>query len=103
MSVNVYTEWDPLKEVIVARCEKTGPVHMDLSFQLFFNDYVGEFLKKGVFELPQQLIEERQEDLDGFQRTLEGLGVRVHRPEPLDEIRRFETPCFDGKIGRAHV
>jgi len=96
MSINVYSEWDPLEEIIVARCENTGPVHMDLSFQLFFNDYVGEFLKKGLFELPEQLIEERQEDLDGFQRVLEGLGVRVHRPLELDEIRRFETPYFEG-------
>lgn len=96
MAVNVYTEWGPLREIVLARCENTGPIEMDLTFRLFYNDYVGKILDRGVLEIPARFVEERRADLDAFEGVLRQLGVRVLRPRPLVEVKRFVTPEFEG-------
>jgi len=56
--VTVWTEWDPLEEVIVGDCKPTYP---------------------GVPEL-DKILTETKEDLDNLANYLTKLGIQVHRP-----------------------
>lgn len=56
--MTVWTEWDPLEEVIVGDCKPTYP---------------------GVSEL-DKILTETKEDLDNLANYLTRLGIRVHRP-----------------------
>jgi glycine amidinotransferase len=95
MTVNVHTEWGPLKETVVGSVFNMTPHNIDLSFKLFFNDNIKDVLLKNSFVLQEKLIHERQEDLDVFAEKLVELGVVVHRPEKLQTISKFKTEYFE--------
>jgi glycine amidinotransferase len=80
MTVNIYTEWAPLKEVIVGSVFNMSPHNIDLSFKLFFNNNIKDVFLKNSIVLQQKLIEERQQDLDDLATTLSSMGLIVHRP-----------------------
>jgi glycine amidinotransferase len=94
LPVNVHTEWGPLKEVIVGSVFNISPHNVDLSFKVFFNDNIQDVLLKNSIHLQSKLIQERQEDLDNLAQVLSGLGIKVHRPEKLLEVKEFQTPYF---------
>ena len=72
-------EWDPLEEVIVGNPLNARYPTPDRSTQLAeFPDRSLAAIPRGSF--PQQVIEETEEDLNGFAKILEGLGITV---EPL--------------------
>ena len=86
MAVNIYTEWGKLKEVVVGDCVNINSYNVDLSFRYFFGDNIrDEFLKNNI-TLQTRLIEQRKEDLDAVAKSLEELGIRVHRPRKLEKI-----------------
>lgn len=95
-AVNVYTEWGPLREIIVGNCVLSTRVNVDLSFRLLYRAQLQDAILANCYELQERMIEQRQEDLDGLQDTLEKLGVRVRRPARLTEVRNFSTPWFSG-------
>ena len=71
-------EWDQLEEVIVGNPLNARFPTADLSAQLAeFPDRPVAEIPRGPF--PQQIIEETQEDLDGFVKILEGLGIADDR------------------------
>lgn len=92
--VNVFSEWAPLKEVIVGSVFNHSSHNVDLSFKVFFNDNIKDIFLKNSVKLQQKLIEERQLDLDHFAQTLQDLGIVVHRPTKLETITQFSTPYF---------
>lgn len=92
--VNVFSEWAPLKEVIVGSVFNQSSHNVDLSFKVFFNDNVKDVFLKNSIKLQQKLIEERQVDLDNLALLLTSLGIKVHRPAKLEEISEFQTPYF---------
>jgi glycine amidinotransferase len=95
LTLNVYTEWGKLKEVIVGSCVNIDEYNVDLSFRLFFHDNIkDEFLKKSI-KLQQRLIEQREEDLNTFAQLLESEGIVVFRPRKLEKIDKFSTPNFE--------
>lgn len=92
--INVHTEWDPLKEVVVGNIGQWTEIHPDFSFRLYYQDNLKNvFLEKSI-KLQKRLIYQRQEDLDNMAKTLEGLGITVFRPLPLEKLKPFETPEF---------
>ena len=95
MTVNIHTEWGPLKETIVGSVFNMTPHNIDLSFKLFFNDNIKDIFLKNSFTLQQKLIAERQEDLDNLALTLESIGIIVHRPDKLEKIEKFTTDYFE--------
>ena len=95
MKVNIHTEWGELKEIIVGSCFNIAPMNIDLSFKLFFNDNIQDALLKNSIELQKRLVEQRQEDLDQFSKTLEDLGIKVFRPRKLEQVEPFKTPYFE--------
>ncbi len=92
--INVFTEWDPLKEVVVGNIGQWTDIHPDFSFRLYYQDNLKNvFLEKSI-KLQQRVIHQRQDDLDQMALTLEGQGIKVYRPEPLERLMPFETPVF---------
>jgi len=110
--LNSYDEWSPLKEVIVGSPINYEAQDLELSFKLFFHDTSFDFwyptYQHGVVEgteqtqkassvrrMKKQYLEELAEDVDGLVRTLEELGVKVHRPTTLSNAFRFRTPYWE--------
>jgi N-dimethylarginine dimethylaminohydrolase len=88
--LNSHNEWDPLKEVIVGSATNA---HLPKDCSAFRN--LEKTTKWRFSSVPSGLVEswiveEANEDLDILSKTLESLGVRVHRPRDLD----FKS--FDG-------
>ena len=73
-TVNSYTSWQPLEEVIVGRT--FTPQHF-----AFIND-------AQVYNQLAQILEETAEDLDNLQRTIETFGTVVRRPG-LPDVHDF--------------
>lgn len=95
MTVNIFTEWGPLKEIIVGSVFNMTPHNIDLSFKLFFNDNIKDVFLKNSPVLQQKVIQERQDDLDNLAKTFSNLGIIVHRPEKLETISKFKTEYFE--------
>ena len=82
-------EWDPLEEVIVGNpLNARYPTQTEApSSQNFLTVHWPK--SRGPF--PQQIIEETEEDLNGFAKILEGLGVTVKRPDTWPHEAKFST------------
>jgi N-dimethylarginine dimethylaminohydrolase len=89
-------EWDPLEEVIVG-----NPLHArfptaDPSTRLAeFSDRPIEQIPRGPY--PQRIVEETEEDLEGFIAVLTRLGVTVRRPETWDHEATFSTIDWEAR------
>ena len=113
--LNSYDEWSPLREVIVGSPINYTLHDLELSFKLFFHDntypavasYYPSYATRlaetrGTNErrpstqrLKTQYLEELTEDVAGLVGTLEGLGVKVHRPLTLNRMIDFKTPYWE--------
>ncbi len=95
-----FTEWDPLEEVLVGRVSggvfptwqpsMQGPMPHD-SWSLF--------QRRGGRPLPKAQVRAAEDELEGFVDALEAEGVKVVRPDPVDQARRFATPDWESKGG----
>src|SRR3989338_2307202 len=93
--VSVYTEWAPLREVIIGSCVNFNHQGIDRTFRFMYNNRDGNFVDRNQpHKIDQRYIEERQADLDDLQRLLEREGVTVRRPKRLDQIQEVKTPHF---------
>lgn len=66
--MSIYTNWDPLTEVIVGNCYTEIPFEWNLA---------GD-----VRNTLNRILKETKEDLDNLSRLLTSLGVKVYRPTP---------------------
>lgn len=95
--VGSHNEWDPLEEVIVGVVEGAAvPAWNDMfevilpsGQQPFFTHHAGR-------PFPPERIAAASRDLNEFVHLLEGEGVTVRRPDPLDFTRPFGTPDWSG-------
>jgi len=74
-TVNSYTSWQPLEEVIVGRA--------------YSPDYFDFIENAQVRNQMQQILAKTAEDLDNLARTIEQYGARVQRPGLIDK-REFQ-------------
>lgn len=82
--INSYNEWSPLKRIVVgsatdANWPALDPVFAKESEKTTWRDSP---VPRGP--VPQWIIDEANEDLDGLATTLMSLGVEVVRPDPLN-------------------
>lgn len=83
-------EWDQLEEVIVGNPLRARFPTADRSTQVAeFPDRAVADIPQGTF--PQWIVEETEEDLNEFVAVLEGLGVKVKRPETWPHDSTFST------------
>ncbi|MEA5504478.1 inosamine-phosphate amidinotransferase 1 [Halotia wernerae UHCC 0503] len=91
--VSVHNEWDPLEEMIIGIA--TGAQVPTADRGLFALEYCEYYQSQD--EIPsgpydQKIIEEANEDLEGFVQTLQQHGVKVRRPALTDHTKSFGTP-----------
>ncbi|WP_017598483.1 hypothetical protein [Nocardiopsis lucentensis] len=97
--LNSYDEWSPLREIVVGRGEHHPAHDPDISFRRFYHDELldqegGTDWSGASRRLPGRYVDELVEDLEELATTLRGLGVTVHRPDPLPEGAEFATPSW---------
>ena len=94
----VTNEWGQLKEIIVGTA-KNAQVPTVGDKCLHSIDYAHlsdeEFQNRPSGLYPEKLIEETEQDLDEIARTLESLGVKVHRPLDKDFSEPIKTDNWE--------
>ena len=94
----VRNEWGNLKEIIVGTT-KGAQVPTVGDKCLHAIDYAHlsneEFANRPSGPYPQKVMEEMEEDLDQIARTLQSLGVKVHRPEDRDFSQPIKTDNWE--------
>ena len=85
-------EWDPLEEVIVGRLDyATIPTR-----HVMFTQSLPAMARKLYMPIagrnyPKAVLEPAKRELEGFVQVLEGEGIRVRRPEPMDFGKKFKS------------
>lgn len=82
--ISSYDEWSPLKRIVVGSATHANwPLHDPVfSKESEKTTWTETPVPKGP--VPQRIIDEANEDLDGLSETLMRLGVQVIRPDPLN-------------------
>jgi len=78
--MSVWTDYDPLKEIIVGVIPKP--------------EYFSNFLKPDILEVLTPIIKETEEDLERFANICTSLGVKVYRPKVMDFKEPLKLPGF---------
>ena len=79
--MSIWTNWDPLEEVIVGNCYSGVPKEWGLSGK--------------ARTMLDQILKETKEDLDNLEKILQGLKVKVYRPTPNTFPRKIEILDFN--------
>lgn len=89
--VSVYNEWDPLEEIIVGSALNARIPKEDKGFMVIEPTAKNLLasLPSGIF--PEKIIEETEEDIEIFIKILEGLNIKVRRPEPIPAGNSFSN------------
>ena len=102
--INSHTSFGKLKEVVVGRELNLAKRLSDVTFKQFYREALDERIYEAPFEnytVSMELIDLRNEQLDGLAQVLTSLGVTVHRPDALDKIVPFTTPSFRSELSSA--
>lgn len=97
----VFTEWGNLTEVIIGTTKNAQvPTVGDKSLHCIDYAHLSneEFKNRPSGAYPSKIIEETEEDLDNIAKSLEMLGIVVHRPLDIDftELRGNDHWKVDG-------
>lgn len=84
MKIHSWNEWDTIREIVVgetsnARWPSEDPVFAQEHTRTTWRETP---VPAGL--VPQQIVDESNEDLAGLVQILEQAGARVHRPAPMD-------------------
>lgn len=91
--VNSFNEWDLLEEVIVGIVDgaTVPPSHIALKATLPGNQ-LGFFRENAGKPFPAERIAAAKKDLEELVHILEAEGVKVRRPQPVDQRKPFGAP-----------
>lgn len=94
MPVQTHNDWDPLEEIIVGTADHAMLPTLDKSTHSFC--YAADKMEDikhldGILH-DKQIIDEANQDLEQLSDTLQGLGVKVRRPDSIDHTKKFSTP-----------
>lgn len=93
MKICTHNHWDPLEEIIVGIADHARVPTVDRStMSMSYTNHPIELIKPLEGAYPQWLIDEANEDLQGLSDILSKMGVKVHRPKPIDHSIEFSTP-----------
>ena len=97
--VNSWNEWDPLEEVIVGSAQGAADIGYEPALAPYFPG--GRPIGSSGGAIPQALVDEAERQLDGLARLLEGLGIRVRRPDVFDHSQPVRT--VDWEVAGGHA
>ncbi|MFI1060401.1 inosamine-phosphate amidinotransferase 1 [Streptomyces spororaveus] len=99
LPVNSFDEWSTLREVVVGRADHYNAHHVDASFKLFYFDNVAADTAAGqtLLTIPQQYVDELNEDVEGLAAALAACGVTVHRPSAPGKDTDIRSPYWDAR------
>ncbi len=98
--VSVYTEWDPLEEVIVGVVNGSCVPEWDRMIEATSPEKHADFFQRqGGKPFSPELIQVANTELEEFVNILEGEGVKVRRPEEIDFSVSYSTPNWKMKSG----
>lgn len=93
MKISTHNHWDPLEEIIVGRADNARVPTVDSStMNMCYTNYSVDTIKPLEGQYPQWLIDEANEDMQVLADTLSNMGIKVHRPKPLDHSVEYSTP-----------
>lgn len=101
------TSFGKLKEVIVGRELELKKRIADFTFQHFYQENLDQAvydrLKTGDNEyyVNHEILVKRNEQLDQLATAIEKLGIKVHRPDRLNQVIPFNTPHFKSELSAA--
>ncbi|WP_275460828.1 amidinotransferase [Streptomyces noursei] len=99
-AVNSYTEWDPLREVVVGSLLGGVFPHWQESMAHVVPDAArAVFQEFGGTPLPTGLLKAAEEELEGLVEVLETHGVAVVRPDAVEHQVPFRTPQWSSAGG----
>lgn len=93
IKISSNNDWDPLKAIIVGHANSARVPTVDLSTMSF--SYASKKIsdiKKLEGQLPKNIIDEANEDIEDLVSTLKKLNIKVYRPEQVDTSIEFSTP-----------
>jgi len=93
MKVNCHNEWDKLREVIVGKAAPGASLAFSSNRPLT-EETESKLESWGAEVFPQWLIEEANEDVEGFCDVLKQAGVTIHRPQAENLGKIFNTPYW---------
>lgn len=82
--ISSFNEWDPLRRVVVGDASYANWPVTDPVFKLEASKTTWKETPVPRGPVPQWIIDQANEDLDGLATTLMSLGVEVIRPDPLN-------------------
>lgn len=97
MIVDTHNDWDPLEEIIVGHAHHAR-VTLDRSQHSFsYADKSWDEIKDMEGPLPNWVVDEANEDIEGLVTVLEKMHVKVHRPKIIDWDQEFSTLDWKSK------
>ena len=100
--VNSHNEWDKLKEIIVGTAHGTTANLSWMKPDPIPERTLEEARRISAEACPKWFYEEVEEDLQGLADTLQGLGVKVLRPTPIDQKEIYGTPFWKSNSNNAY-
>ncbi|HEX3550312.1 MAG TPA: hypothetical protein VHT53_08055 [Candidatus Elarobacter sp.] len=97
-----WNEWDPLREVIVGTARGAA----DIAYEPALSPYVGNAAPRageGGGAVPRAVVDDAERQLDAFAVLLEGRGITVRRPDPVEHALPATTPDWSISNGRANA
>lgn len=92
-SVSSYTEWDLLEEVIVGVVDGASFPSWHVAMEACLPDDQREVFRKNAGKpFPAEQIAAARQELEEFVHILEGEGVKVRRPEEVNQQQFFGAP-----------
>ncbi|MNE14263.1 Inosamine-phosphate amidinotransferase 1 [compost metagenome] len=100
LRVNSHNEWDPLEEVIVGVMQGAAVPQWDIMLEATMPEDSKDFFIKQVGNgLPQSQYDTACAELDGLAEVIANRGIKVTRPDKLEQARAFSTPNWDAPSG----
>lgn len=86
MKISSYNEWDPLHSIVVGSAQHANWPSQDPVFALEAEKTSWKETPVPSGPVPQWIVDETEEDLEGLANILKIAGVSVLRPDPIDFV-----------------
>jgi glycine amidinotransferase len=97
--VQVFTEWDPLEEVIVGIVDDIRVPEWDPGLHAVIPEHARSFFRRQHHRFPDDVVRAARAEVDGLATLLQSEGVVVRRPHAVNHHGPVRTPFFSAGGG----